>query len=191
MSNVMRIKDTRILYLNGAIDNETAMVFNTMLLQLDYENPEEDITVYINSPGGSVLDGFSMIDVMNLVHCDVRTVCVGIAASMGAMLLMAGTHGKRDILLHSKTLLHQPLATMGGGFMQASDIEIQAEQVRRTKEEVFRAISGCTGQPLDKVAVDCDRDFMMDARESLEYGIVDRIIVADNVKDPAGDGETR
>ncbi len=189
MSNIMRIKDTRILYLNGSIDNDTAMVFNTLMLQMDYENPDEDITVYINSPGGSVVDGFSMIDVMNLVHCDVRTVCVGMAASMGAMLLMSGTKGKRHMLLHSKTLLHQPLAALCGGYTQASDIEIQARQMMKSRDMLFLTISECTGQPLEKVALDCDRDFMMDSKESLEYGIVDGIIVAGNADGMAGQGE--
>lgn len=175
-TGIIQLKDTRIIYINGAIDNDMACTFNTILLNLEHENPDEDVTVYINSPGGSIHAGLSMIDTMNLISCDVETICVGMAASMGALLLMSGTKGKRKILPHSKTLIHQPLGNFGGGSLQVSDIEILSKEFLRTKEEVYGIISECTGQSYDKICVDCDRDYTMNAKESLEYHIVDEIV---------------
>lgn len=171
-----RLDNTRIIYINGAIDNNVAYHFNTTLLKLENESSSEDITVYINSPGGSVVDGLSMIDTMNLISCDVSTVCIGMAASMGAMLLMSGTKGKRKILPHSEVLIHQPLGNLGGGFRQASDIEIVARDMVRSKKRLYDIIHETTGQPYDKIERDCDRDYTLFAEEALEYGIVDEII---------------
>ena len=161
---LVQLKDTRIIYINGAIDDDMACAFNTILLNLEHENPDEDIILYINSPGGSVPAGLSMIDTMNLISCDVVTICVGLAASMGALLLMSGTKGKRKILPHSKTLIHQPLGSFNSGAMQVSDIEIVAKELLRTKEEVYTIISECTGQPYEKICADCDRDHTLTAQ---------------------------
>lgn len=171
-----RLDNTRIIYINGAIDNNVAYHFNTTLLKLENESSSEDITVYINSPGGSVVDGLSMIDTMNLISCDVSTVCIGMAASMGAMLLTSGTKGKRKILPHSEVLIHQPLGNLGGGFRQASDIEIVARDMVRSKKRLYDIIHETTGQPYDKIERDCDRNYTLFAEEALEYGIVDEII---------------
>lgn len=174
--NFARLEDTRIIYINGPIDNNMAYHFNTTLLKLENENSSEDITVYINSPGGSVTDGLAMIDTMNLISCDVSTVCVGMAASMGAMLLMSGTKGKRKILPHSEVLIHQPLRRFGDDYKQASDIEIVAKDIIRSKKRLYDIIHETTGQPYEKIERDCDRDYTLFADEALEYGIVDEII---------------
>ncbi len=176
INTIMRIKDTKIIYINGEITDDVACIFNTTLLSMEYEDPNEDVTVYINSPGGSVTAGLSMIDTMNLISCDVRTVCTGLAASMGAMLLMAGTKGKRRILPHSKVLIHQPLGNFGQGFRQATDVEIAARELTRTKEEIYQLIMECTGQSLDRISRDCERDYILNAQEALDYNIVDEII---------------
>ncbi len=171
-----RIDHTRILYINGAIDDNVAYHFNTTLLKLEQESAGADITVYINSPGGSVTAGLSMIDTMNLVSCEVSTVCVGMAASMGAMLLMCGQKGKRKILPHSTVLIHQPLQNLGNQFLQATDIEIAARDVLRTKKELYTLIQTCTGQPYEKIEKDCERDYTLTAEEALAYGIVDEVL---------------
>lgn len=170
------LEGTRIIYINGAITDEMAFHFNTTILKLEQESPYEDITVYINSPGGSVYAGLSMIDTMNLVSCDVSTVCVGLAASMGAMLLMCGSKGKRKILKHSQVLIHQPLQNLGNSFRQASDIEIAAKEAGRTKATLYQLIQETTGQPYERVERDCDRDYTLSAVEAVEYGIVDEIV---------------
>lgn len=170
------LEGTRIIYINGAIDDNVAYHFNTALLKLEHESGNEDIVVYINSPGGSVTAGLSMIDTMNLVSCDVSTVCVGMAASMGAMLLMSGEKGKRKILPHSQVLIHQPLQNLGDSFRQASDLEIAAKEAIRTKETLYSIIEQATGQPYSKIEKDCDRDYTLSAQEALEYGLVDEII---------------
>lgn len=167
---------TRIIYINGPVDDNMAYYFNTILLKLEHDSSTEDVTVYINSPGGSVTAGLSMIDTMNLVSCDVATVCVGMAASMGAMILMCGEKGKRKILPHSLVLIHQPLQNLGNSFRQATDIEIAAKEARRTKETLFNIITDQTGQDYQKVEKDCDRDYTLSAQEALEYGIVDEIV---------------
>ena len=170
------LEGTRIIYINGQIDQYMAYHFNTTLLKLESEDAYKDIVVYINSPGGSVIDGLSMIDTMNLISCDVSTICVGMAASMGAMLLMSGCKGKRKILPHSQVLIHQPLSNLGNAFRQASDLEIAAKEVVRTKNTLYTIIHDTTGQPYDKIEKDCDRDYTLSAKEALEYGIVDEII---------------
>jgi len=170
------LEGTRIIYINGPIDDNVAYHFNTTLLKLEQEDATKDIVVYINSPGGSVIAGLSMIDTMNLVSCDVSTVCVGMAASMGAMILMSGEKGKRKILPHSQVLIHQPLQNLGDSFRQASDIEIVAKEASRTKETLYTIIRDVTGQPYEKIEKDCDRDYTLSAKEALEYGLVDEIV---------------
>lgn len=172
------LEGTRIIYINGVVDDDMAYFFNTLLLRLESEDNSSDITVYINSPGGSVPAGLSMIDTMNLISCDVSTIGVGMAASMGAMLLMSGEKGKRKILPHSKVLIHQPLNNLGNEFRQATDLEIIANEAKRTKETLYTMIEEATGQPYSKIERDCDRDYTLSAQEALEYGIVDEIIAS-------------
>ncbi len=170
------LEGTRIIYINGPIDDNMAYHFNTALLRLEHDDGEADVVVYINSPGGSVTAGLSMIDTMNFVSCDVQTICVGMAASMGAMLLMSGEKGKRKILPHSLVLIHQPLQNLGNAFRQASDLEIAANEMMRTKKTLYKIIEESTGQDYEKIEKDCDRDYTLTAEEALEYGIVDEII---------------
>ncbi len=170
------LKGTRIIYINGAVDDDMAFFFNTTLLRLENEDSSSDIIVYINSPGGVVSAGLSMIDTMNLISCDVSTVCVGMAASMGAMLLMSGEKGKRKILPHSKVLIHQPLQNLGNSFRQTTDLEIAVKEAMKTKDTLYTLIKEATGQPYDKIEKDCDRDYTLSAQEALEYGLVDEII---------------
>ena len=169
----LKLREERIICVNGPITDKLSMLFNIAVLEMEQDDPDADITIHINSPGGSVSAGLAMIDTMNVASCDVATVCVGMAASMGAMLLMAGTKGKRRILPHSYVLIHQPL---GGTQGQARDIEIYAEEIKRQKEVLYSMISEATGQDVSKVAADCDRDYTMSAQEALDYGIVDRIL---------------
>lgn len=171
-----QIEDSRILYVNGVIDNTMAYYFNTSLLKLEHQNSREDIVVYINSPGGSISAGLSMIDTMNLISCDVSTVCVGMAASMGAMLLMCGEKGKRRILPHSTVMIHQPLQNLGDSFLQATDIQIAANEILRSRKELYTLIQECTGQPYEKIEKDCERDYTLSAKEAVAYGIVDEIL---------------
>jgi ATP-dependent Clp protease, protease subunit len=175
-SVISQLEGTRIIYLNGVISDEMAYHFNTMLLKLEHENSRDDIIVYINSPGGSVIAGLSMVDTMNLVSCDVSTVCVGLAASMGAIILASGRKGKRKILLHSKVLIHQPLQNLGDMYRQATDLEILAREAVRTRETLYSILVETTGQSFAKIEKDCDRDYTLFAQEALEYGIVDEII---------------
>lgn len=170
------LEEERILYLNGEITSDVSFFFNKALLRLEHQNSSADITLYINSPGGSVPDGLAMIDTMNLVSCDIATVCVGFAASMGAMILMSGQKGKRRILPHSEVLIHQPLGHGGNTYRQASDIEINTRNILRTRDTLYRLISQATGQPFERVQKDCDRDYILTAQEALEYGIVDEIL---------------
>lgn len=171
-----RLDKARILYLNGEINSNIAYHFNTALLEYEHEN-SRDITVYINSPGGSVIDGLSMIDTMNLISCDVSTVCVGMAASMGAMILMSGQKGKRKILPHSEVLIHQTLSTLSGT-LQTTDLKNLADHAVRIRNTLYEIIRECTGQELSKIQSDCERDYVLNAQEALAYGIVDEIIVS-------------
>lgn len=174
-AGLYRPEGTRILYLNGGITEDMAFLFNLNMLQLESEDSREDITVYINSPGGSVSAGLSMIDTMDIVSCDVKTVCIGIAASMAAWILMCGTKGKRFALPHSNMMLHQPLGGMGG-IIQASDIKLMSDEMMRTKAELFAMVTERTGQPLKEVERDCDRDFYLSAPQAIEYGLIDGIL---------------
>lgn len=167
-----RLLKDRIVFLGGEINDDVANVIVAQLLFLEMENPDADISIYINSPGGSVTAGMAIFDTMNYIKCDIRTVCIGMAASMGAFLLMAGTKGKRLALPNSEIMIHQPL---GGASGQASDVAIRAEWLMKTKEKMNRLMSEMTGQPIEKLAQDADRDYFMSAGEGLEYGVIDEI----------------
>ena len=155
------------------MNETTANLIVAQMMFLEAEDPEKDIHFYINSPGGSVTDGFAIYDTMHYVKCDVATYCIGMAASMGAFLLAGGQKGKRFVLPNSEIMIHQP---SGGAKGQATEIEIVAKQILRTKERLNRILSENTGQPFEKVAEDTERDNWMSAEEALEYGIVDKII---------------
>ena len=170
------LKEQRIIYINDAITSKLAAGFNLSLLEMEKEDSDSDITVYINSPGGDVTAGLSIIDTISTVSCNVKTICVGMAASMGALILMCGTKGKREILPHSYVLIHQILAGLGNGLMQASDIEIFSATLTKRKRALSELIAKCTGQPIEKVIQDCERDYTLSSSEALAYGIVDRII---------------
>lgn len=175
-NNVYRIDNKRIIYINGPITDEMSLEFNMMLLTMEAESPCEDISIYINSPGGSVTAGLSMVDTMNLIAPDVSTIAVGLAASMGAIILMSGEKGKRKILPHSKVMIHQPLQGFGSGMIKASDLENVTSNLIKTRDEIYSLINECTGQPLERIAGDCNIDFEMSAKEAMEYGIVDEIV---------------
>ena len=162
----------RIIRLGGAVDDDSCNLIVAQLLWLDSIDPKKDITLYINSPGGSVYDGLGIFDTMQHVKPDVHTVCVGLAASMGAFLLCAGAKGKRSSLLHSRIMIHQPL---GGARGQASDIRIQADEILFIKEKLNNELSDRTGQPIEKIREDTDRDFYMSPSEAIEYGIIDNV----------------
>ena len=169
-----RLLKERVIFIVGPIEDHMANLVVAQLLFLESENPDKDIHIYINSPGGSVTSGMSIYDTMQFVKPDVSTMCIGQAASMGALLLTAGAKGKRYVLPHSRTMIHQPL----GGFQgQASDIEIHAREIMQTREKLNQILSGHTGQPLERIAQDTDRDFFMSAEESVKYGLVDQVLV--------------
>lgn len=167
-----RLLEDRIVFLTGEIDDLTADIVIAQLIYLEGKDPEKDISLYINSPGGSVTAGMGIYDTMNYIKCDVSTICVGMAASMGAFLLSSGTKGKRYTLPNSEIMIHQPL---GGAQGQASDIAIQAEHIIKIKQRMNRILAANTSQPLEKIEKDVDRDFYMNAEEALAYGLVDKI----------------
>ncbi|MBO4318190.1 MAG: ATP-dependent Clp endopeptidase proteolytic subunit ClpP [Mailhella sp.] len=167
-----RLLKDRIIFLADEITDQVANIVVAQLLFLEMDNPDADISLYINSPGGSVTAGMAIYDTMNYVKCDVRTVCIGMAASMGAFLLMAGEKGKRLALPNSEIMIHQPL---GGASGQATDVEIRARWLLKTKDKMLRMMSEMTGQPEDKLRIDCERDYFMSAEEALEYGVIDSI----------------
>jgi ATP-dependent Clp protease protease subunit len=167
-----RLLEDRIIFLTGEINDITADIVIAQLIYLEGKDPDKDISLYINSPGGSVTAGMGIYDTMNYIKCDVSTICVGMAASMGAFLLSSGAKGKRFALPNSEIMIHQPL---GGAQGQASDIKIQAEHILKIKDRLNRIIAKNTSQPLEKVEKDVDRDYYMSAQEALEYGIVDKI----------------
>ena len=169
-----RLLRERIVFLGSQVDQTTANRICAELLLLEAEDPDRDISLYINSPGGSVTDGLAIYDTMQYVKCDIRTICVGMAASMGQFLLCAGTPGKRFSLPHSRILMHQPSA--GGMQGQASDIAIQAEQIVYMKKMLAERIAFHTGQPLERIEADSDRDRWFTAEEALEYGLIDAVI---------------
>jgi len=168
-----RLLRERIIFLGTPVDDMVANIIVAQLLLLDSENPEKDIMLYINSPGGSVTAGFAIYDTMQHIRADVATICLGQAASMGAFLLAAGTPGKRMALPHSRILIHQPL---GGAQGQATDIEIQAAEINRMKKVINELLSHHTGQSLKKIEKDTDRDYIMSAEEGVAYGMVDKVI---------------
>lgn len=167
-----RMLEDRIVFLNGQVTDISANIIIAQLIYLEAKDPEKDISFYINSPGGSVTAGLGIYDTMNFIRCDVSTICVGLAASMGAFLLSGGAKGKRYSLPNSEIMIHQPL---GGTEGQASDILIEAEHIKRIKDKLTRLISEHCGQPLDRVAKDVDRNYWLSAEEALKYGLVDKI----------------
>ena len=168
-----RLLNDRIIVLSDEVNDVTASLVVAQLLFLESENPDKDIQLYINSPGGSVTSGMAIYVTMQFIKCDVSTICVGMAASMGAFLLAAGAKGKRLSLPNSEIMIHQPL---GGARGQATDIKIQAEQILKIKDKLNRILSERTGQPLEKVIADTERDNYMSAQEALEYGLIDKIM---------------
>ena len=172
-----RLLKERIIFLSGAIDDNVANITIAQLLFLESEDPKKDIHLYINSPGGSVTAGLALYDTMQHVKPDVSTICVGMAASMGAVLLSAGAKGKRFILPNAEVMIHQPL---GGTEGQASDIAITAKHILKTKENLNKILSRNTGKPLSQIEKDTDRDFFMSADEAKKYGIVDEIFKPKN-----------
>ena len=168
-----RLLKERIIFIGDEINQVTASLVIAQLLFLEAEDPDKDIHIYINSPGGSVTDGFGIYDTMQLIKPDVSTICVGMAASMGAFLLAAGTKGKRFALPNSEIMIHQPL---GGARGQATDIKIHAEQILKIKDKINKILSERTGQPLDKISHDCERDFFMSAEDAKAYGLIDEIL---------------
>ncbi|MBQ8848681.1 MAG: ATP-dependent Clp endopeptidase proteolytic subunit ClpP [Candidatus Gastranaerophilales bacterium] len=171
-----RLLRERIIFLGTPIDDMVANLIVAQMLLLDSENPEKDIMLYINSPGGSVTAGFAIYDTMQHIRADVSTICLGQAASMGAFLLSSGAKGKRLALPHSRVLIHQPL---GGAQGQATDIEIQANEIIRIKKSLNSILASNTGQPLKKIEKDTDRDYIMTAQEAVEYGMIDKVITLD------------
>lgn len=165
--------DDRIIILNGEINEYVANDIVTKLLYLNNKDSTSDIFMYINSPGGTVSDGLAIYDTMNHVKCDVSTICIGMACSMGAFLLAGGTKGKRYSLPNSSIMIHQPL---GGASGQASDVAIVANQILKTKEKLNRILSERCGQPIEKISVDTDRDFYMTPEEAKEYGLIDNVL---------------
>lgn len=168
-----RLMMDRIIFLGTEVNDYTANVIQAQLLYLDNSDPGKDISIYINSPGGSVYAGFGIYDTMQYIGCDVSTICTGMAASMAAVLLVAGTTGKRFALPHSRIMIHQPLGGMQG---QASDIEIATKQILKVKDELYQIISEHSGKSIEQVARDSDRDNWMTAEEALAYGMIDSIL---------------
>lgn len=168
-----RLMMDRIIFFGTEFTSETCNTVNAQLLFLDSCDPGKEISIYINSPGGSVYDGLSVIDTIGLLKSPVSTICTGMAASMGAMLLVSGEKGKRMALPHSRVMIHQPL---GGCHGQASDIEIEAAEIRKIKEELYKILSSRTGQPIEKIWKDSDRDYWMTAPEAKDYGMIDKIL---------------
>ncbi len=171
-----RLLRERIIFLGTPIDDMVANLIVAQLLLLDSENPEKDIMLYINSPGGSVTAGLAIFDTMQHIRSDVSTICLGQAASMGAFLLAAGTKGKRMALPHSRVLIHQPL---GGAQGQATDIEIQAAEIVRIKKTLNEILAKNTGQSIKKIEKDTDRDYIMTPEEALEYGMIDKVVTVE------------
>ncbi len=169
-----RLMMDRIIFLGTAIDDYTANVIQAQLLFLANADPGKDISIYVNSPGGSVYAGLGIYDTMQYINCDVSTICTGMAASMAAVLLVAGTHGKRLALKHSRVMIHQP---MGGAQGQASDIEITAREILKLKKELYTIIADHSGKPFEKVEQDSDRDYWMTALEAKEYGMIDDVLI--------------
>lgn len=181
-----RLLKDRIVFIGSPIDDNVSNLVIAQLLFLQAEDPERDIFLYVNSPGGSVTAGLAIYDTMQYISNDVATICMGMAASMGAVLLAAGTKGKRSCLPHSRVMIHQPL---GGSQGQASMIEIYAKEILSTRERLYKILADHTGQSVKKITKDCDRDFFMSAGEAADYGLVDKVIEKRDVGgDSAGSG---
>ncbi|MEF9918280.1 MAG: ATP-dependent Clp endopeptidase proteolytic subunit ClpP [Eubacterium sp.] len=170
-----RLLQERIIFLDGEIDDHVSSLIVAQLIFLEAENPDKDIQIYINSPGGSITAGFAIFDTMNFIKCDVSTLCVGMAASMGAFLLAAGKKGKRKALPNSEVMIHQPL---GGAQGQSVDVEIYAKRLVKSREILNSILSERTGQSLDIISRDTDRDNFMSAEEAMRYGLIDEIITS-------------
>lgn len=168
-----RLMMDRIIFLGTQVDDYTANVIQAQLLYLDSADPGKDVSIYVNSPGGSVYAGLGIYDTMQYIQSDVSTICTGMAASMAAVLLVAGQKGKRFALKHSRVMIHQP---MGGIQGQASDIEITSREILKLKKELYTIISEHSGQPYDKVYADSDRDYWMTSDEALKYGMIDKVL---------------
>ncbi len=169
-----RLLKDRIIFISGEIDDLTANVVVAQLLFLEAENPDKDINIYINSPGGSITAGMAIFDTMEYIKPEVSTICVGMAASMGAFLLAAGAKGKRYALPNAEVMIHQPL---GGARGQASDIKIQADRILKMRKDLNTILSEKTGKPYEQIEKDTDRDFFMTADEAVEYGLIDKVFV--------------
>ncbi|MDD4839101.1 MAG: ATP-dependent Clp protease proteolytic subunit [Clostridia bacterium] len=167
-----RMLEDRIIFLNGEIEDYMANSVVAQLIYLEGKDPNKDISLYINSPGGSVTAGFAILDTMNYIKCDVSTICVGLAASMGSLLLTSGTKGKRFSLPNSEIMIHQPL---GGRTGQASDVAIWAENLIRTRKRLNSILANCTSKPIEVISKDTERDNFMTAEQALEYGLIDKI----------------
>ena len=168
-----RLLNDRIIMLSDEVNDATASLVVAQLLYLEGQDPDKDISLYINSPGGSITAGMAIYDTMNYIKCDVSTICIGMAASMGAFLLAAGAKGKRYALPNSEIMIHQPLGGMQG---QASDIKIHADRIIKMKEKLNTILAERTGQTLEKVTADTDRDNFLSAQEACEYGLIDKVI---------------
>jgi len=170
-----RLLKERIIFLNGPVDDHMSHVITAQLLFLESEGPDKDIYMYINSPGGSVSSGMAIYDTMQYIRCDVSTLCVGMAASMGAHLLASGTAGKRFALPNARIMIHQPL----GGFQgQATDIEIHAREILKLKDRLNAMMAHHTGQPLEKISEDVERDYYLTAQEACDYGLIDKVLTS-------------
>lgn len=176
---ISRLLKDRIIFIGEAIDEWVAQLIIAQLLYLEAEDPEKDIYVYINSPGGYVTAGLAIYDTMQYINAEISTICLGQAASLGALLLCAGSKGKRYALPYARILIHQPL---GGARGQATDIEIQAKEILKTREMINEILVRHTGQPVEKVQADTERDYYMSAQEAMEYGIVDEVLIKQDEK---------
>ena len=185
-----RLMMDRIIFLSTEVNDYTANVIQAQLLYLDNADPGKDISIYINSPGGSVYAGFGIYDTMQYVGCDVSTMCTGMAASMAAVLLVAGAEGKRYALPHSRVMIHQPMGGMQG---QASDIEIAAKEILKVKAELYKIIADHSGRSVEDIERDSDRDKWMTASEALEYGMIDKVLTSTKqaAKDKKADGKEK
>ena len=178
-----RLLKERVVFLVGPVEDYSANVIVAQLLFLESENPDKDIHLYINSPGGSVTAGLAIYDTMQFIKCDVSTMCIGQAASMGALLLTGGAKGKRYCLPHARMMIHQPLGGVQG---QASDIEIHAKEILQVRDRLNKIMADHTGQPLEKIEIDTDRDNFMSGDASVEYGLIDKVLTNRAAITPAG-----
>ncbi len=174
-----RLMMDRIIFLGTQVDDYTANVIQAQLLYLDSSDPGKDISIYLNTPGGSVYAGLGIYDTMQFIGSDVATICTGMAASMGAVLLVAGANGKRSALRHSRVMIHQP---MGGAQGQASDIEITAREIQKLKKELYTIIAHHSGNDFEKIEKDSDRDYWMTSEEALSYGMIDKVLINEKKK---------